>query len=139
MATSEVMLNPYAPVLLADSPHTLQPVVIANRSLPLDVFVQPGLLFRELRLYGFINAEIAWDARHSVEQVCVNGQRAASKLSLWFVPHFDFELTTSIGTLPAAIDVEVSWLLFVRAFRLTIDGTVVYGEGRYRGLEPAQE
>lgn len=87
--------------------------------------------FRRIRLSGRIRAVVTYNGFNAREAVFVNGVRVAHKfnIGLRLVPHFDFELHAEALRLAAAIDVRGR--VSVTAFRLTIDGQVVYSEGNW--------
>ena len=126
MATSNLVLNPYQPISIENSPTDW---LSLNPHARLEFAVEKRWLFRRFRLIGYINTEILWDARSATEFVKVHGVKAASKTSFFYVPRFEFEIPTGERSLPAAIDVRIAWLVRVTAFRLTIDNEEIYREG----------
>jgi hypothetical protein len=45
--------------------------------------------------------------------------------------HFDFTMHTSTKDLQVTVDVRCAWIYFTRAFRIAIDGEVIYAEGKW--------
>lgn len=126
MATSTQALNPYRPTLFDSMPSNWHPV---PRFGPIEIDVRKGWLFRHISIRGAIETEISWDARSANEYVKVDRRKVASKTSLLFVPRFEFPIETPGHVIAATIEVRISWLVIVSAFRLTLDEQVVYSEG----------
>lgn len=128
MVSSELALNPYQPVRIERSRarsfhlNLNSPLVVTHvRKLP---------LYRAISLAGCIETTIVWDARHATESVWVGGRRVVGTSTFWSnVPRFEFSIPVGTHSIFSSIDVEVSWLLFTRGFRLTIGNAVVYREG----------
>ena len=125
MAAGNLILNPYEPIEIAQAP-SWRPL---NPHADLEVAVRKSWLRREFQLMGYIDATIVWDARDTREWVTVDGFRVASKLSLLYVPRFDFLIPAGGGSLNASLEVRVAFLLLVRGVRLTIEDQEVYAEG----------
>lgn len=136
MPASNLTLNPYQPIGLADSTPTES---IRNPNVPCEVQVRRGILFRQFRLTGGLDTEIIWNARGTSEYVQVAGQRASSKTTLFYVPEFEFQIPTNLGRLSAKIEVRIDWLLWISGFRLSIEKERFYSEGSLRRHDPSDE
>ncbi len=127
------IVNPYqAPQL---STTDVWPVP-SNPNLPVVATItNQRLLYRQLRLGGGLEADLTWNARGPIETVRVNGKRTAAKTPLWYAPHFSFDLDATSSVHHVEVDVRLYLLLpfVVKAFRVRIDGTVVYSDGKWFG------
>ena len=101
---------------------------VANARLE-AALVQSGWLYRRVRLFGRLEAEVEWNGRWPVEFVCVNGHKVAAKHAFFYVPHFAFELPTSMGPCRMTLDLHISLVPAVKRFQISVDGQVVYLEG----------
>ena len=90
-----------------------------------------GFLYRRLRVYGQVEADVEWDGRTARECIRVGSKTVVSKWPLWYIPRFDFQLRSADQSLPATVELRLSWglPLLVRRFRLLISGRTVYSEG----------
>ncbi len=97
-----------------------------------------GLVYRRVQVSGEIDALIEYNGRGlGHESVFVNGRLAlcARNRNLFrLVPHLAFEIHNDMKSMAVSIDGE--GMLFVRGFRLEIDGVVVYSEGSLQVLSP---
>ena len=125
MAAGNLILNPYEPIAIADAP-SWRPV---NPNAGIEVAVRKSVLRREFQLLGYVDATIVWDARATREWVTVDGYCVASKLSLLYVPRFDFLIPAGGSSLNASLEVRVAFLFFVRGVRLMIEDQEIYSEG----------
>lgn len=125
MPATSTALNPYQSLDL----DRLAAQPVWNPYANLTVEVQRRWLHRRIRLCGFIDTEIVWDARSATEYVKVDSKRVASAITFLYVPRFEFPITIGPRTFDAAIDVHIRWLVQVSAFRLTLGGNTVYAEG----------
>jgi hypothetical protein len=126
MSTSSAFLNPYQPVSI-ERPVAEQHKFHSNQKV--NVLVEKRWLVRDIILTGTVETHVCWDARSTLEYVRVDGVRAASKMSLLYVPNFEFQIPASGRTFHARIDVKIQWLIRVIAFQLSLDDCVVYREG----------
>ncbi len=92
-------------------------------------------VYRRLQIAGRTDAVVEYNGRgFGYESVLVNGKTAARKWNweIWtgsLMPRIDFELCCGQQRIPAFV--EVRGILFLRAFRLYVDGTLVYTEGSW--------
>ena len=95
------------------------------------------MLYRRVRLTGSLEGTVEWDARSVVEIIRVGNKSVAQTFPFWYTPQFDFVIDAESMCLPATIEVRLSRLLpiFVRRFRLVIDGSTVYQEGDWSAQE----
>ena len=126
MPVSNLTLNPYRPTLVPDS--ALEWVEFNPSAEVMIRQIRKDTLYREITLSGFLDAKIELNARSGNEFVRVAGKKVASKICWWYVPRFDFVISTPEGNLRGAIEVRIAWLLFVRSFRLTLNDQLVYHE-----------
>jgi hypothetical protein len=93
-----------------------------------------GVVRRVVQLVGEIEADVEWNGRGlGYESVRIDGVTVDRRpSSVWFVPEFEFDLP---GGYQGFLEVRVWPWLGVRALRLSVDGHVVYSEGRWP--EPA--
>src|SRR5918997_6287706 len=70
--------------------------------------------------------EVAYDGTGAgYESVLIDGNLAVKTISyLWYVPEFNFQ----IGSLPANIQVRISWKLGISFFSLTVNGQQLFSE-----------
>jgi len=90
--------------------------------------------YRRIEIRGTHGCVIEYNGRGlGYETVLVNGQVAArvSSGGLHFTTPIDFEIQVDATVLAARIEVKTAFLLFLRAFRLSIDGYLVYCEGNW--------
>lgn len=116
-------LNPYA----APSVAAFLPGGAVSDDLPFVVrAVEPALLRRRFVLDR--NGRewlLEYSGRGIRDTIRVNGHPVVRKIAwVWFVPRFSFPL----DGLPATIEVEISPLLAIRRFELTVDGRSIYRE-----------
>jgi hypothetical protein len=91
---------------------------------------------RVILVPGKVQSVVDYDARRfGYEFVLVNGQVAAEYRNVWeSATRFDFVIPSPEGDIPARIDVRLdAWVL---AFRLAVDGHIVYWEGDVASLPP---
>ena len=96
------------------------------------------MLYRRIRLYGQVQGTIEWDARSVLEVIRVGKKAVRRTCPFWYTPRFEFVIETEERRFPATIDVRLSRVLpiFVRKFRLIIEGQVAYQEGDWTGRMP---
>lgn len=129
MATTDLVLNPYRLGLDHSEPSR---VCALNPHAKLNVDVQRRWLLRRIHLSGYLETEILWDARSATEYVKVGGRKVSEITSFLYVPKFDFSIPTNEGNLECCVDVSIAYLFRVTGFRLSIDGSEVYSEGRFK-------
>ncbi len=105
------------------------PVPAAANARMEAVLVQRGWLYRRVRLFGGLDAEVEWNGRWPMEFVCVNGRKVAEKHAFFYVPHFAFELPTSLGLRQVTVDLRISLMPAVKRFQISVNDQVVYLEG----------
>jgi len=94
--------------------------------------MRSSTLYRRLRLEGQIQAEIEWDARGAIEHVNVNGRKVVGQMAFFSsIPHFEFDMYAGGRKFHVTIDLRTFLVYITTAFRLAIDGQVVYAEGRW--------
>lgn len=110
--------------------------VPSNPSLPIvATLAGRGWLYRHLRLGGGLEADLTWNGRGPIETVRVNGKKIATKWPLWYAPHFSLVVDATSSQHQIEVDVRLYLLpLAVKAFRVRIDGTIVYSEGKWLDL-----
>lgn len=94
--------------------------------------VEGSAMRRVFHLSGGVQGRLEWNAQWPVEFIRVQDCKVVAQHAIWYVPHFRFELPTEYGRLPAEVHVRMSRGLpiFLRSFRLIIDGQQVYAEGK---------
>jgi hypothetical protein len=88
--------------------------------------------YRRIEIQGTHSCVLEYNGRGlGYETVLLNGQVAArvSNGGLHFKTPIDFEIQSHATVLAARIEVKTAFLLFLGAFRLSIDGYLVYCEG----------
>jgi hypothetical protein len=92
--------------------------------------IESGWLYRKIQLPTPLSATVEYSGRGvGFESVRIDGLIVARKTNLlWFVPHFDFVVSTPCGDLAGAIDVRVAPWFTISRFSLAIDGKEVYSE-----------
>jgi hypothetical protein len=90
--------------------------------------------YRRIEIRGTHSCVIEYNGRgFGYETVLVDGQVAArvSNRGLHFTTPIDFHIRIGDLALAVRIEIKTAFLLFLRAFRLSIDGYVVYCEGKW--------
>lgn len=92
-----------------------------------------GFLKRRIRLSGGIEADLEWIGDSPVERIRVNGTTVASQFALWYCPKFQFDLERLEDRCQITVEIRLSRFapIFVRGFRIIVNGTVVYLEGQF--------
>jgi len=120
--------NPYAsPRAIENEPVRVHPELFGT-------LTRKRWIYRRIELNGKSNAIIEYNGRGvGYETVFVNGEIAARVTGnqIEFTTPIDFAVPSPSGTLAARIEIKTAFLLFLGAFRLLIDGHVVYIEGNW--------
>jgi len=130
MATDSDELNPYrSPLALAEVPLICE--VDSDPSSRLEVvLIKSATLYRRVRLSGRFSADIEWNANGLREFVVVNGQKVVSEPAYGkHIPRFLFEMYSNGSRHTVMVENFVTWIYFTKAFRVSIDGHVIYSEG----------
>jgi hypothetical protein len=90
--------------------------------------------YRRIEIHGTHSCVIEYDGRGSgFEAVLVDGHvvTRVSDGGLHFTTPIDFEIQVDATVLAARIEVKTAFVLWLGAFRLSIDGYLVYCEGNW--------
>lgn len=120
--------NPYA------SPRAVENESVRVHPELFGTLTKKRWVYRRIELNGKSNAIIEYNSRGlGYETVFVNGEIAARVTGnqIEFATPIDFAVPSVAGTLAARIEIRTAFLLFLGAFRLLIDGCVVYTEGTW--------
>lgn len=120
--------NPYA------SPHATDCELVHPHPDIYGVLLGRSWVYRRIELHGRSNAVIEYNGRGlGYETVRVNGDIVArvSGNAVGFTTPIDFEIPSRERSFSARLEIKTSFLLFLGAFRLLIDGAVVYLEGNW--------
>lgn len=125
MAASNPSLNPYRPSRIDETRRGLDLNPTASWIVS---DVRKKLLYREIKLSGFLETTIAWDARGACEFIRVGDRKVVEKFCWVSAEHFEFRIPTKQAYIEGAIDVKIAFLLFTRKFRLMLNGQVIYDD-----------
>jgi hypothetical protein len=97
------------------------------------VHVDRRWAYRRVELHGPLSAVIEYNGRGiGFESVLVDGEVAGRASGTWgFASPIEFVLPCKGSGRRARIEVRTAFFLFLGAFRLLVDDSVVYSEGRW--------
>ena len=126
-------INPYQSPQVELHPSHL---VTWNPAAPLEAkLIKSNALYRCVRLFGRLEAELTWNANGPVEYVSVNGSCVASQHAfLRSIPRFDFDLHTRHRVIAVSVEVNVVWVYFTRAFQILVEHETAYTEGLWNSV-----
>lgn len=128
-AVPDEFINPYeAPTGSTDLPTY---VAASDLSGVTCALVYKNYQHRIVAVRGTLNAVVEWNATGYKQFIAIDGERIQSKWNLKLRKSWEFQIEGPKTTHHFTLETRAYWSSLYRGMRLTMDGRVIYADGKW--------